>query len=234
MTFGKMEGIRCVTTEPFDYPELEVLRMPPVQNKTCPQCGTGMAKSATFCSRSCVGKFARRKQLAWEQSVAQKMEQEGWEIISPTACCDRIGIKDGRVFFLEFKPEEDSSLRSFQKAVRKAAPHMYRIVVGTSEGGIHSIRGDGRRSDRNHHMHRRKRSKGASSRFLGVSYSKHNDRWRAKLTVKGKFVHLGYFTTEEEAARVYKDEVQRRRGEDVIVEFCGPVCPEPQDDAVSC
>ena len=46
----------------------------------------------------------------------------------------------------------------------------------------------------------RKRTSGSSS-FLGVSWDKLNNKWRAKISIDGKMKSLGYFDTEEEAAR---------------------------------
>ncbi len=37
------------------------------------------------------------------------------------------------------------------------------------------------------------------SKYKHVSYRKLTNKWRARLSVKGKKVHLGYFDTEEEA-----------------------------------
>lgn len=180
--------------------------------KECP-CGKALGKNQKkFCGLSCSGKSARRGQLAWEETVAKQLGQEGWEIISPTACCDRIGIKDGRVFFLEFKPEGKSALRSFQKSVRRAAPHQYRVVIGTSSGVVTTIRGDGRAARKGQHVHVNKQ-KGATGQFVGVSWSKARSLWRARLSVNGKRVHLGYFFDESLASRAYEDELKRRRGD---------------------
>lgn len=45
----------------------------------------------------------RYKQMHMEEGAANKLRKEGWEIFSPTIVCDRIGVKDGRVFLIEFK-----------------------------------------------------------------------------------------------------------------------------------
>jgi hypothetical protein len=114
------------------------LRKPraPRVSAPCPGCGTYGKPGRKFCSLSCSGKAARRGQLAWEKSIADDLVGQGWSIMSPTACCDRIGIKDGKLYFLEFKPEGVTALRSFQKAVQALAPRMYRVVEGDRLGKV--------------------------------------------------------------------------------------------------
>lgn len=42
-----------------------------------------------------------------------------------------------------------------------------------------------------------------ASRFLGVGSSNRKNQWQARILYHGKVTHLGYYRTEEEAARVY-------------------------------
>ncbi|KAK9800343.1 hypothetical protein WJX73_006496 [Symbiochloris irregularis] len=42
-----------------------------------------------------------------------------------------------------------------------------------------------------------------TSQFLGVGSSHRKNQWQARILVDGKVTHLGYYETEEEAARVY-------------------------------
>jgi hypothetical protein len=46
-------------------------------------------------------------------------------------------------------------------------------------------------------------SRVGTSRFKGVWFRKNQKRWRSRLSKEGKNKHLGYFKTEEEAARAY-------------------------------
>ncbi len=48
-------------------------------------------------------------------------------------------------------------------------------------------------------------AKGASSGQLGVSFHRGTGKWRAHLTVRGKYIHLGYHATIEEAINARKD-----------------------------
>ena len=45
--------------------------------------------------------------------------------------------------------------------------------------------------------------KARRSRYVGVSWKKANQKWRAKITVAGVEQHLGYFDDEADGARAY-------------------------------
>mmetsp|Transcript_39760 Transcript_39760/g.71370 ORF Transcript_39760/g.71370 Transcript_39760/m.71370 type:complete len:956 (-) Transcript_39760:110-2977(-) len=46
-------------------------------------------------------------------------------------------------------------------------------------------------------------NKRRTSKFLGVGSSFRKNQWQARILIKGKVTHLGYYGTEEEAARIY-------------------------------
>jgi hypothetical protein len=115
--------------------------------RSCRACGIEFAckGNAHFCGLVCrkeawvshfwtsdAAKKMRRNQLDGEESVAASLRLEGWEVFSPTVVCDRIGIKDGKVFFLEFKPKGRESLRPGQKRIQECVPEMYEVVVHDS------------------------------------------------------------------------------------------------------
>ncbi|KAK9816835.1 hypothetical protein WJX72_005692 [[Myrmecia] bisecta] len=50
---------------------------------------------------------------------------------------------------------------------------------------------------------RRFTSRQRTSKFMGVGSSNRKNQWQARILVHGKVTHLGYYETEEEAARVY-------------------------------
>ncbi|HBN5447502.1 TPA: hypothetical protein L3F56_004202 [Klebsiella oxytoca] len=59
-----------------------------------------------------------------------------------------------------------------------------------------------------------RKQKGTTSRFLGVSKSRHG-RWVARISAFGVKTHLGYFDTEEEASDAYqKARAERARASD--------------------
>jgi Holliday junction resolvase len=69
----------------------------------------------------------RRNQIAAEVDQAKQLEAEGYEVFSPTVVCDRVAVKDGKVFFVEFKKNRKQKLRPGQSRIHKLVPEMYLI-----------------------------------------------------------------------------------------------------------
>ena len=78
-------------------------------------------------SNSEVQRKRRYKQMAMEETAAQKLRIAGWKVFSPTVVCDRIGVKDGEVFFIEFK-KRGQKLTQNQGEVKELAKDRYIIV----------------------------------------------------------------------------------------------------------
>ena len=51
-----------------------------------------------------------------------------------------------------------------------------------------------------------------SSKYTGVSWHKHNKKWKADIGINGKLKHLGYFTSEEDAGRAYQEKLNELNG----------------------
>ena len=68
----------------------------------------------------------RKAQIAAEEAEADKMRAEGYEVFSPTVVCDRIAVKDGKVFFVDFK-KPGQKLRPGQQRIHDLVPTMYNI-----------------------------------------------------------------------------------------------------------
>lgn len=68
----------------------------------------------------------RFAQLEHEEAEAAKLALAGYTVLSPTAVCDRIAVKDGKVFFVEFK-FIGQRLRYGQKIVQALVPEAYMV-----------------------------------------------------------------------------------------------------------
>jgi hypothetical protein len=77
-------------------------------------------------SDSDVQRRRRYRQMEMEEKASDKLRKEGWEVFSPTVVCDRIAIKDGKVFLIEFKKPEQSLTES-QDKIKKLVRN-YRVV----------------------------------------------------------------------------------------------------------
>jgi PAS domain-containing protein len=58
-----------------------------------------------------------------------------------------------------------------------------------------------------------------SSGFKGVTLYKRTGRWRAHIAAGGRHMHIGYFTTPEEAARAYDERASELFGEFANLNF---------------
>ena len=68
----------------------------------------------------------RKNQIAAEVVMAKQLEADGYQVFSPTVVCDRIAVKDGKVFFVEFK-KLGQELRLGQQIIHDLVPEMYVI-----------------------------------------------------------------------------------------------------------
>lgn len=68
----------------------------------------------------------RQEQLRHEEAEADRLRAEGFEVFSPTVVCDRIAVKDGKVYFVEFK-RPGQYLRPAQQKVSELVPDRYLV-----------------------------------------------------------------------------------------------------------
>ncbi|MDG6949546.1 MAG: hypothetical protein JRM77_06860 [Nitrososphaerota archaeon] len=69
----------------------------------------------------------RLQQIANEENVANELRRMGWTVFSPLVVCDRIGVKDNTVYFLEFK-KPGQKLRPRQALIHDLVPERYRVT----------------------------------------------------------------------------------------------------------
>jgi hypothetical protein len=68
-------------------------------------------------------------------------------------------------------------------------------------------------------MRNRKRCSNCSSRFKGVHWDSHEKKWRAKIGLDGRYVRLGRFNSETQAALAYDKAARQFHGEFARVNF---------------
>ena len=66
--------------------------------------------------------------MQMEENAAGKLREVGWEVFSPTVVCDRIGIKKGKVFFIEFK-KPGQNLTGSQDKIKHLMPNNYIVTL---------------------------------------------------------------------------------------------------------
>ena len=64
-----------------------------------------------------------------------------------------------------------------------------------------------------------KTSSNCTSKYKGVNYSKDKNKWRAYITHKAMRRHLGYFASEEDAAKAYDDAARKYHGDFACLNF---------------
>lgn len=69
----------------------------------------------------------------------------------------------------------------------------------------------------NNYNKRKAKTREFSSEYKGVSFHKSMKKWQATITFQGKFKHIGYFKTPEEAARYYDIYAQICFGEFAVI-----------------
>ena len=70
-----------------------------------------------------------------------------------------------------------------------------------------------RPADSSQNSYNRKLVGSNKSGIKGVYWSKHNNKWRGQIKVRGKKLHIGYFDTLEEAAVIMKPAREKLHGE---------------------
>jgi hypothetical protein len=102
--------------------------------------------------------------------------------------------------------------------------YMHRLIMRAAKGqvvdhinhdGLDNRRENLRLCSQAENARNRRKAKGCSSRFLGVTFigdRKQNDSWKAQIMANHETVFLGNFHSEEEAALAYNEAAQRLHG----------------------
>lgn len=89
---------------------------------------------------------------------------------------------------------------------------MHRVLTDAPKGvdvdhrdhnGLNNRRNNLRRGDRSHNCANSRKRRNLSSAFKGVSLDKRSKKWKAYIKVQYKYIHLGVFDVEIDAALAY-------------------------------
>jgi hypothetical protein len=123
-------------------------------------------------------------------------------------------LKDGNTFYaqrnLKIGPNKQTTIK------------MHRVIMSAATGiGVDHKDGDGLNNRRvnmriaSHAQNMRNRRKQANNKtgFKGVSLHSASGSWRASIKKNRKQLHLGYFTTPEQAHAAYREAAAKLHGE---------------------
>lgn len=112
--------------------------------------------------------------------------------------------------------------RSIYEPGSKTSVLMHRVILGSPAGlqvdhrdgnGLNNTRSNLRLATPAQNNRNRRRSSVNRSGFKGVCWHRERRKWRAQITINNKSVHLGYFSSREEAANTYKNAAIETYGE---------------------
>lgn len=136
-------------------------------------------------------------------------------------------VEDHNVFYAmrsECIPKEKRVGKTRQKTIK-----MHRFILGISDisilvdhndhDGLNNQKYNLRTTNHSGNMSNRRSHKGSTSKYLGVSWAKHARKWNSSLWVIDKTLNLGYFESEEEAAKIYDEAAKKYHGEFANLNF---------------
>lgn len=111
--------------------------------------------------------------------------------------------------------------------VNKKSTQMHRLIMGVTDPKIKTDHKDhdgfncqryNLRIATNSQNGANRTAKG-KSKYLGVFATCKSNKWRAQIRTNGRFIHLGVFLLEEDAAKAYDKEAIKRHGEFANLNF---------------
>jgi len=121
---------------------------------------------------------------------------------------------EGKVYYAQRGVKKSNGKRTIQR--------MHRFLMNPSVGiGVDHIDGNGLNNQRSNlrlcnqseNCRNQRAVRGGSSKYKGVDWFKLLNKWRAKIYVNHKSVHLGVFASEEDAASAYNNTAVKYFGE---------------------
>jgi hypothetical protein len=129
--------------------------------------------------------------------------------------------KDGRPFYAQ------TNVRKLDRSITKLCMHRM-LMPGVKEidhhdgSGLNNRRSNLRPATRSMNRANQRKRSGCSSRFKGVSWNKRARYWRVQIMVNSEPHHLGYFTSEIDAACAYDTAALKHFGEFAVLNLPKP------------
>jgi hypothetical protein len=114
---------------------------------------------------------------------------------------------------------------------RLVKPYMHSLITGwpmtdhVNHNGLDNRRSNLRPATHAQNLHNQRLRDGGSSRYKGVCWHKRLGKWQAGLTIDSRYVYLGLYVREEEAALAYNTAALEAFG---AYAYFNPVEPEPK------
>ena len=99
---------------------------------------------------------------------------------------------------------------------------MHRVILNTPKGmqtdhanhdSLDNRKVNLRICTRSQNQHNRVQHKNMTSKYKGVYWNKKYEKWRARIRINGKQIHIGYFKTEIDAGKAYDKVAMKYFGE---------------------
>lgn len=130
--------------------------------------------------------------------------------------------KDGHTFYVIRAAQSETTKG------RQTTQRLHRVILGRMLGreplkdefcdhidgdGLNNRRSNLRIATNGENQRNRRVNENNTSGYKGATFHKRDNKWRARIEVDGKQIHLGLFATREEAYAVYCEAATRLYGE---------------------